>query len=70
MAAVIILQKVKKGQARGKQWGISKLSNLTIAILISKSQWEYLGKNMAVTSKMAEWCESGSLKDRCKSVQT
>lgn len=36
MAAVIILQKIKKGQAGGKQWGISKLSNLTTAILISK----------------------------------
>lgn len=36
MASVIPLQKEKKGQAKGKQWGISKHRNVTMAIFISK----------------------------------
>lgn len=44
----------KKGQARRKQWGISKLRNLTMAILISKKPVGVLRQENDSDSKMAE----------------
>lgn len=41
-----------------------------MSILILKRQWDYLGKNKTVISKMAEWCESGRMKKKRKLVQT